>query len=76
VRATFTEKEQAAVSDDLPGPLAALRAGGVAVVNIGAFAIAAAAFALPFIPFALLAWWLVRRWRRNRLPAPPVQPVA
>ena len=76
VRATFTEKEQAAVSDDLPGPLAALRAGGVAVVNIGAFAVAAVAFALPFIPFALLAWWLMRRWRRNRLPAPPVQPVA
>lgn len=63
VRATFTEEAPPVVSDDLPGPIESLRAGGVTLVNGLQVALAGAAFALPFVPLLLLAWWLARRYR-------------
>lgn len=78
IRATFTERDAPKVSDDLPGPLDALRAGAVTVVNLLLVALAVAAFLVPFAPFALLGWWLVRRRRRRRAarrPAPPSPPA-
>jgi hypothetical protein len=66
VDATFTERDEPAVSDDLPGPAAALRSGMVAVANLAKLALAAAAFALPFLPVVLLVVWLVRRGSRRR----------
>lgn len=75
---TLTEERDVEVSDDVPGPAKALRAGAVAVVNVGQVALAAAAFLLPFAPFLLLAGWLWRRAARRRrarrerlLPPPP-----
>ncbi len=57
------QKEAPKVNDDLPGPLEALRSGAVAFVNVALASVAAVAFALPFLMVALLAWWLIRRWR-------------
>ena len=75
VRATFTEKEEPAVSDDLPGPLQALKAGGVAFVTVVLGLLAAIAFALPFLLVALVAWLGYRRWRRSHpKPERPVVP--
>ncbi|MGN6692805.1 MAG: DUF4349 domain-containing protein [Aquihabitans sp.] len=61
----LTEESTATVSDDLPGPLEALRTGAVAFVNVVLFAAAALAFALPFLAVALAGWWIVRRWRNR-----------
>ncbi len=80
VRVTFTEKDEPAVSDDLPGPLQALKAGGVAFVTVVLGLLAALAFALPFLVVALLVWLGFRRWRRSHpkaeRPVPPPWPGA
>ena len=65
VHATFREQAAPAVSDDLPGPLEAMKAGAVALVNGAKVALAGVAFVLPFVPLLLLLWWLVR-WARRR----------
>jgi hypothetical protein len=76
VSATFTEKDQPTVSDDLPGPIEALRAGGVAFVTVVLGLLAALAFALPFLIVAVLAWLGYRRWRRSHpKPDPMVAPA-
>ncbi|WP_421118290.1 DUF4349 domain-containing protein [Aquihabitans daechungensis] len=62
---TFTEKDEPAVSDDLPGPLQALEAGGVAFVTVVLGLLAALAFALPFLAVGLVGWLGYRRWRRR-----------
>ena len=75
VRLVLTEKAAPTVSKDLPGPLEALRAGAVAVVNVLVVIAAVIAFALPFVPFALLGWWFFRIWRRRHpKPGRPVPP--
>ena len=80
VDVTLTERDEPQVSDDLPGPAAALRSGAVAFVNVAKVALAALAFSLPFLPFVLLAAWAVRRRSRRRraaqrdLPAHPIPP--
>ena len=78
VDVTLTERDEPQVSDDLPGPAAALRSGAVAFVNVAKVALAALAFSLPFLPFVLLGAWVVRRRSRRRraaldalLPPPP-----
>lgn len=75
IEVAFVERDDPAVSDDLPGPLEALRAGVVALANVTLVLAAAVAFALPFAPFAALGWYLARRVRRGRarrrLPPPP-----
>lgn len=64
----LTEREASpSVNDDLPGPLQALRSGAVAFVNVALVALAAVAFALPFLLVAVGAWWGVRRWRGRHL---------
>lgn len=63
----LTEHEAATVSDDLPGPLEAMRSGAVAFVNVVLAAGAALAFSLPFLAVGLAAWWIVRRWRNRGL---------
>lgn len=89
IRVTLTEKDEAAVNKDLPGPLEALRSGGVAFVNVVLAVVVALAFALPFLLTAGLALWLFRRWRKahpkakasppppiwGQAPPPPVQPA-
>lgn len=75
VSATFTEEDEPAVSDDLPGPVQALKAGGVAFVTVVLALLAALAFALPFLLVALVAWYGYWRWRRSRpAPASPLPP--
>lgn len=78
VRITFTEQTEPVVSDDLPGPLQALKAGGVAFVTVVLGLLAALAFALPFLLVALVAWLGFRRWRRSHpkaeRPVPPPWP--
>ncbi|HWJ97468.1 MAG TPA: DUF4349 domain-containing protein [Acidimicrobiales bacterium] len=75
VRATFTEKDEPAVSDDLPGPLQSLKAGLVAFVTVALGLLAALAFALPFLLVALVVWLGYRRWRRSHpKPERPVPP--
>lgn len=82
VDVTLTEQRQTEVSDDVPGPAKALRAGVVALVNVGQVLLAGAAFLLPFVPLLLLGAWLARRARRRRraerqardLPPPPAAP--
>lgn len=79
VKLTLTEKDAPTVSKDLPGPLESLRAGAVTVVNILAVALAALAFAVPFLPFVLLAWLGIRWWRKrhpkvDRNPFPTLPP--
>ncbi|MEZ5205131.1 MAG: DUF4349 domain-containing protein [Acidimicrobiales bacterium] len=79
---TLSEKDAPEVSDDLPGPLDALRTGAVTVGNLGLLLLAAVAFLVPFSPFLLAGWWLWRRTkprrearraaRRAALPAPAV----
>jgi hypothetical protein len=80
VSVTFTEKDEPAVSDDLPGPLQALKAGGVAFVTVVLGLLAALAFALPFLVVAGLGWFGYRRWRRSHpkpdRPASPPWPSA
>lgn len=71
VRLTLTEKDAPTVSKDLPGPLESLRAGAIAVVNILVVALAAVAFAVPFLPFVLLAWFGFRWWRKRHPKAEP-----
>ena len=73
VRLTLTEKEAPTVSDDLPGPLEALRAGAVTVVNLLVVLAAGIAFLLPFVPFVLLGWFGFRAWRK-RHPKPTKGP--
>jgi hypothetical protein len=68
---TLTEKDAPAVSDDLPGPLDALRAGFVTLVSILVVVLAAVAFALPFVPFILLGWFGIRAWRKRHPKEPP-----
>ena len=63
---TVTERQEAEISDDVPGPAKALRAGGVAVVNIGQVLLAVGAFLVPFAPFLLAGAWLARRTARRR----------
>lgn len=79
VRATFTEKDQPQVSDDLPGPVQALKAGGVAFITVVLGLLAALAFALPFLVVAVVAWMGYRRWRRRHpkaeRPVPPPWPT-
>ncbi len=83
---TLTERASPTVNDDLPGPVEALRAGAVALVNVLLVLLAVVAFLLPFTPFAVGGWWLWRRHRRRRevrraaqraeLPPPPQWPAA
>ena len=63
----LTEDDAPTVSRGLPGPLEALRSGAVAFVNAVLVAVAAVAFALPFLLIALLGWWMVRRWRTRAI---------
>lgn len=65
IRVTFTESDKATVSKDLPGFVEALRSGAVTLGNIVLVLVAAAAFALPFLPLVVLGWWLRRQWRRR-----------
>lgn len=88
ITVTLTEKDEASVNKDLPGPLEALRSGGVAFVNVVLAVVVGLAFALPFLLTAGLALWLFRRWRKaqpkakkalpppmwGQAPPPPVQP--
>lgn len=71
VTATLTERDQASVNTDLPGPLEALRSGGVAFVNVVLAVLVGLAYALPFLVTLAVAWWLWRRWRRAH---PKVRP--
>jgi hypothetical protein len=72
----FIEKaESAKVDDDLPGFFQALKAGAVTLANIGLVALAVIGFLLPYLPFAAIAWLLVRRHRR-RHPRPAAPPAA
>jgi hypothetical protein len=83
----LTERDDLQVSDDLPSFFDAVRNGGVALANVGLATLVAVGFALPFTPFAALAVWLSRRWRRHHpkrprissagppaWPAPPTPP--
>ena len=65
IRVTFTESDKATVSKDLPGFVEALRSGAVTLGNIVLVLVAAAAFALPFLPLVVLGWWLRRQWRHR-----------
>ena len=79
VTATLTEQDAPTVSRDLPGPLAALRAGGVAFVNVVLALVAATAFLLPFLvvlAIVVALWRRRRRRRRGHLPEPPAPPAA
>lgn len=73
IRVTLTEEDQAAVNKDLPGPLEALRSGGVAFINVVLAVVVGLAFALPFLVALGLLAWLWRRWRRShpKAPKPP-----
>lgn len=77
IRVTLTEEDQAAVNKDLPGPLEALRSGGVAFINVVLAVVVGLAFALPFLLTLGLAAWLWRRWRRAhpKAPKPPAYPA-
>jgi hypothetical protein len=59
----LTERAGPAVTKDLPGPLRAMRAGWVVLVNTVLALVAVAAFLVPFLPLLLMARWLLRRRR-------------
>jgi hypothetical protein len=67
----LTEHAEVAVSDDLPAVVDALRAGWVALLTAGQVLAVVLAFSLPFLPFALVGWWGIRRYRRRHPPKPP-----
>jgi hypothetical protein len=74
VTVRLTERNDLQVSDDLPGFLGGLRAGTVALANVGLASMVVAGFLVPFLPLAAAAVWLVRRYRRRHpksYPGPP-----
>ncbi|MFN8016979.1 MAG: DUF4349 domain-containing protein [Acidimicrobiales bacterium] len=77
ITATFAEAVEPTVSKDLPGPVAAAHAGGVAFANVAMALVAAVAFLLPFLAVALLVGLVVRavvRRRRRRADRHPGGP--
>ncbi len=76
INVRLTERGDLAVNREVPPFLKALRAGSVAVLNALLVVVAIAGFTLPFAPFGVLVWWVVRRYRRRRgsLPRPPRPP--
>ena len=68
----LTERGDVEVSREVPAFLKAVRAGWVAVLNVLLVVVAIAGFGLPFVPFGLLTWRAVRRYRRRR--ASPAEP--
>lgn len=66
----LTERADLQVSEDVPGFLAALRSGWVALLNVLQVVVASVGFVAPFVPFVAFSWWMVRRYRR-RHPRPP-----
>lgn len=69
VNLRLTERGDIEVTGEVPAFLKALRAGWVAVLNVVLVVVAVAGFSVPFVPFAVLGWWAVRRYRRR---SPPV----
>lgn len=73
----------AAVSDDIPAFLTALRTGWVALVNVVLVLLMIAGFLLPFSPLAVGGWWAYRHYRRSHparrpaglIPAPAGGPM-
>ena len=68
----LAERGTAEVSKNIPGFRRGLHNGWVAFVNIGKALLTALGASLPFLPFALIAIWLiVRNQRRRRSHLPP-----
>jgi len=77
VNVRLTEDADLEVNREVPGFFKALAAGWVVLVSALLAAVALAGFLLPFVPFALALWWVLRRHRRRRPPSsrpPPVSP--
>lgn len=74
VRFTEADETPPKVDEDLPGPIQALQAGWVALLTVLKVLLAVVLFALPFLPFVALGWYVVRRIRRRR-PKPEPRPL-
>jgi hypothetical protein len=61
----LTERGDIEVNPEAPGFLKSLRAGWVALLNVVLVVVAVAGFSVPFVPFAVLVVWAVRRSRRR-----------
>lgn len=75
VSVRFTERDDLRVNNELPGFLGGLRAGWIALLNVGLALTAALGFVVPFVPFVVLVVWLLRQYRR-RHPRPKPRPPA
>lgn len=79
VEASFAKKQAAkdpSISHDLPGPLRALWAGGVALINVLQVVLVVVAFVLPFAVVAGVLLLAFRAWRRRHPKAtPPAAPT-
>ncbi len=77
IEVAFTKKQadkDPGINRDLPGPLRALRAGGVALINVLQVVLVVVAFALPFAVAAGLLLLAFRAWRRRH--PKPTRPTA
>ncbi|HEX7165446.1 MAG TPA: DUF4349 domain-containing protein [Acidimicrobiales bacterium] len=72
----LTERNDVAVSDDLPGFLGGLRSGAVTLLNIGQVVLVVVGFLVPFVPIVALAAWAARRYRRRRRARLTAAPLA
>ena len=80
VTVRFTERDEPAVADDLPGFFGSLKAGGVTLVNVLLVVLAVVGFSLPFLPFIVLGvvgvrWYRRRHPKAEKVPAPMGWPV-
>lgn len=79
VNVQLTERADLEVSDDLPGFVAGLKTGWVALVTVVLVLVVGVGFLLPFAPIAGGAWWIVHRVQRSRrpsaVPRPPSAPT-